>query len=431
MELLTILSAINYGLVLIYGLFLSVHISGGWGSEKKRKWSILLCPLFLLAQSLCWLLWGVDVAKRIYPLVVHLPLVLVLIFILKKKVGVAVVSVCTAYLCCQLPRWVKLLVMSVGGSELIGEIGYMLVILPVYWLLRRCFIRTAHDAMTYSKQNTALFGSLPCVYYVFDYATTIYSEALYEGIPALTEFFSTAIILFYVVFLAAYHTQTQQRMDAELQKSVLERELKQSGVELEALRHMETQTAIYQHDMRHHLTVLKGFLSVGDTQQAQEYIQKVQSDVETITPKQFCENALVNLLCSSFWVKAERKQVRLNISAKIPGDVTISDTELCSLLSNALENALHAAECLAEGERWVELYCGVKRNKLLVEVKNPYAGDIEIRDGLPMSRQSGHGYGCRSICAIAQRYRGHCSFEADNGVFTVQVILPMREAANG
>ena len=280
--------------------------------------------------------------------------------------------------------------------------------------------------MMYSRQNLVLFGSLPCVYYVFDYATTIYSKALYEGIPALTEFFPTAIILFYLVFLAAYHTQTQQRLEAELQSSVLERELKQSGVELDALRHMETQTAIYQHDMRHHLRALQSFLAVGDTHQAQEYIQKVQSDVETITPKQFCENALVNLLCSSFWTKAERKQVRLSVNAKIPGDVTISDTELCSLLSNALENAMQAVEGLAEGERWVELYCGVKRNKLLIEVKNPFVGDVEIRDALPVSHQAGHGYGCRSIRAIAQRHRGHCSFEAENGVFTVQVILPMR-----
>lgn len=426
MDLLTMLSVLNYGLVLLYGLFLSIHIADGWKDRRQKKLVWILCPLFLLIQSLCWMIWGVDITRRMYPLTVHLPLVLILVFVLKKRIGVAIISVCTAYLCCQLPRWIKLLIVSVGGSDLIGEIGYLLVIFPAYWLLCRYFVRTAHNAMTYSRQNLFLFGSLPCVYYIFDYATVIYSKALYEGIPALTEFFPTAIILFYVVFLSAYHTQTQRRMQAELQGSVLERELKQSGVELEALRHVETQTAIYQHDMRHHLTILQSFLSVGDTQQAQEYIHKVQSDVETITPKRFCENELVNLLCSSFQAKAERERVKLKVSAKIPGNITISDTELCSLLSNALENALHAAEKLAEQERWVELYCGVKRSNLLIEVKNPYAGVIEMKEGLPVSKQSGHGYGCRSIHAIAQRHHGHCSFDAADGLFTLQVILPMR-----
>lgn len=426
MDVLTMLSVINYALVLLYGLFLSVHISGGWSDNQAKKLVYLLCPLFLLLQGLCWLLWGIDVTRRIYPLVIHLPLVLTLMLVLKKKFGVALISVCTAYLCCQLPRWVKLLIIGIGGSALTGEIGYMLAIFLAFWLLWRYFVRIAHDAMTYSRQNLVLFGSLPCVYYVFDYATVIYSNALYMGIPALTEFFPTAIILFYVLFLVAYHAQTQRRMQAELQSSVLERELKQSGTELEALRHMETQTAIYQHDMRHHLTAISGFLSVGDTQQAQQYIQKVQSDVETITPKRFCENELINLLCSSFLTKAERNQVRLSVNARIPKSITISDTELCSLLSNALENALHAAQQMEEQERWVELYCGMKRNNLLIEVKNPYGGVVEMQDGVPVSRQAGHGYGCRSILAIAQQHHGHCSFEARGGLFTLQVILPMR-----
>ena len=118
--------------------------------------------------------------------------------------------------------------------------------------------------------------------------------------------------------------------------------------------------------------------------------------------------------------------MRLNISAKIPKNITISDTELCSLLSNALENALHAAQQMEEQERWVELYCGMKRNNLLIEVKNPYGGVVEMQDGVPVSRQAGHGYGCRSILAIAQQQHGHCSFEASSGLFTLQVILPMR-----
>lgn len=68
----------------------------------------------------------------------------------------------------------------------------------------------------------------------------------------------------------------------------------------------------------------------------------------------------------------------------------------------------------------------MKRSNLLIEGKNPYAGAIEMKEGLPVSKQSGHGYGCRSIRAIAQRHHGHCSFDAADGLFTLQVILPMR-----
>ena len=427
MDLCAGLGVFNYGLVLIFGLFLSVFISGGWGDQRQKRLVWTLCPLFLAIQSPCWLLWGEDAVKQIYPLIVHLPLVLILVLGLKRRVDVAVVSVCTAYLCCQLPRWVDLVITAATRSPLLGEIGYTLFIGPIFFLLYRFFVRPAYAAVSSSHQSLMLFGSLPVVYYFFDYATVVYSDALYRGIGALNEFLPTALLLFYVLFLTAYHAQMQRRADTELQRSMLEAELKQSAVEMEGLRSAENQTAIYQHDMRHHLNAISALLAAGEPEQAEEYIRGVRSDIEAITPKRYCGNELVNLLCSSFENKARRAGARLTVDAKLPGELSISDTELCSILSNALENALRAVEKLEDGDRWVSLYCGVRLNKLLIEVKNPYAGQVALGDGLPRSERQGHRYGCRSIQTIAQRRGGLCQFRAEDGVFSVQLMLPVKE----
>lgn len=425
MDALELLGVFNYGLVLLYGLFLSTHIAGGWETKQQKRLILVLCPLFLLVQSFFWLIGGVDVAKQLYPLIVHIPLVLILVFGLKKKLGLALVSVCTAYLCCQLPRWFNLAITALTGSPLVGEIGYTIVIVPIYLLLRRFFVRIAHDAMTYSPQILFLFGSLPLVYYIFDYSTVIYSNALYAGIPALTEFFPTALIIFYVVFLTAYHAQTQKRTQAELQRSMLEAELKQSDVELESMRRVETQTAIYRHDLRHHLTAIDGFLALGKIQQAQEYIRNVHDDLMAITLKRFCENQLVNLLCSTYVQKAEQKGITLTVDAKLPPELPVSDTELCAILSNGMENALHATSELEPSLKWIRLYGGIRRDNLLIEIQNPYGGEVGIRNGLPVSNRMGHGYGCRSIRSIAEQNRGICVFEAEEGVFTLRVVLPV------
>lgn len=176
-----------------------------------------------------------------------------------------------------------------------------------------------------------LFGSLPVTYYIFDYATTIYSDALYSGIQALNEFLPTVLITFYVLFLPAFHLQSQ------------------------------------------------------------------------------------------------RQGAVLTVDASLPNDVAISDTELCSLLSNGLENALHAVADLPADRKQISLYCGVRQNKLLIEIRNPCAGPIAMRDGLPVSDREGHGYGCRSIQAIAQRNGGLCVFSAQQGQFLLQIMLPVLE----
>ena len=222
MKPVDILSLINYGLVLIYGLFLSCDISGGWENNRQKHIIFALCPVFLLVQSVCWITFGVSAVKQIYPFIVHIPLALTLIFALKKPVGVSIVSTCTAYLCCQLPRWGDIAVTAATGSELAGEISYTILIMPAFFLLRRYFARAAHDAMTYSPSALLLFGSLPAAYYIFDYATTIYSDALYLGIQAINEFLPTAIIIFYVMFLTAYHVLMSRSVQAEMQSSMLE-----------------------------------------------------------------------------------------------------------------------------------------------------------------------------------------------------------------
>lgn len=426
MSLLSLLNLLNGGLVLIFGLLLSVHISGGWQDKKQKRLVVLLCPLFLIVQGVCALCFGVAVTEKLYPLIVHIPFVLILIFGMKVRVRMAIFSVCVAYLCCQLPRWGNQFVTALTQQPLAGEIAYTLIIGPAYALLQRYFTRFAHSAMSYSTQLMYLFGSLPLVYYFYDYTTVICSNTPHAGIPALAEFFPTAVAVFYLAFLSAYHAQTQKRTQAELQRSVLEVELKQAGSELESMRRVESQTALYRHNMRHHLNAIDAFLSVGDAAQAQEYIRSVQADVEAITPKRYCENELVNLLCSSFTAKAEHQAVRLTVNAQVPNQLPLSDTSLSSLLSNGLENALHAVSALDEDERQIRFSCNTRAGKLLIEIKNPYRGEITMQNGLPVSPREGHGYGCRSILSIAQQHGGLCTFEAEQGLFTLRVVLPLQ-----
>jgi len=95
------------------------------------------------------------------------------------------------------------------------------------------------------------------------------------------------------------------------------------------------------------------------------YLQTVQSDLDAITPVRFCENETVNLILSSFAAKAKQSEVRLTIDAKLPDSYPFSDTELCSLLSNTLENAIHASKQITDiSKRIIHLRMFSRNNKL-------------------------------------------------------------------
>ena len=126
-----------------------------------------------------------------------------------RPVGVSIVSTCTAYLCCQPLKWGKNAVEAITGSEVVGSLAYVLLLVGLFYLFNRFLVRSAYTTMTYSKQALVLFGSLPVTYYIFDYATTVYSNALYAGIQAVNEFVPTLLVTFYILFLPAFHDQMQ------------------------------------------------------------------------------------------------------------------------------------------------------------------------------------------------------------------------------
>jgi hypothetical protein len=209
------------------------------------------------------------------------------------------------------------------------------------------------------------------------------------------------VLLFY--FLVPYiYKSLSEKQAAESAQYALQQKLASANDRIHLLNEANVQTAVYRHDMRHMLIVLEGLLCAGKIQQAQEFIKTSMADLDSFTPKQFCENETVNLLCSYYHGKAQQMGVLFTIKVALPKDIPLADTELCSVVANGLENALLAASQPEVDDKWVKFNCEVRHNKIFLQIKNTYAGNVVIRNGLPVSGRKGHGYGCRSIESIVQ-----------------------------
>ena len=425
-----IIGILNYGLILIFGLCLSVEIAGGCESRRQRRTVALLCVLLLLIQIPPWLLFGVDTVKRLYPLIVHLPLTLGLIFLLHKPLGVSIVSVFTAYLCCEILNWVREIVSALTHSVLAGEISYAVLIVPVFLLLRRYFVRAAYEAMTCSRAALGLFGSLPVAFYFFDYATTIYSDALYAGIHAVNESLPALLIVFYVIFLTAYHVQTQRRGSAEMQSSMLEAKWSQAQTEMDAMRRSQAQTAVYQHDMRHHLNQISRLAEEENLPKLKEYLTSTICKIPDFD-MHLCENQAADSVAGYYYALARRENIPFSLQLDLPARLPVDEVDMCLVLSNLLENALEASLRIVDRPRHIRitsyLHAG---NLLLIQVENTYVGEILEKNGVfQSSKRKGEGIGLQSVRHIAEKSGGASTFSHQNGIFCAKVMLCGKSSA--
>ncbi|MGI6685959.1 MAG: sensor histidine kinase [Bacillota bacterium] len=272
-----------------------------------------------------------------------------------------------------------------------------------------------------SVKSCLLFGAMPAFYYVFDYAATVYTDFMYSGTRAAVQFMPFVTSAFYFVFVLFYYAETQKQARVQRERDMLVMQFRQAQTEFASLRQMQQNAATFRHDMRHHIALLQGLASKGHIEEIKEYLRTAQSDIEAITPIRFCENETVNLILSAFAAKAKQSGIMLTIDAKLPDSLTFSDTELCSLLSNALENAIHACENIADSnERYIKLRVYSKNNKLCIDIRNSFETEPIFHQGLPVSKEQGHGFGTKSMVHIVEKHGGVYQFSVRDGWFIFQ-----------
>ena len=419
------ISLLNDIAVSIFGSVLSASFCDAL-STRRNRWIFWFCMALLpILQGAVYSIWSADFLRAIYPLIVHLPLLLVL-WLLTGKLLWPLISILSAYLCCELRRWIALLAVALlHGGDMMQDIGELIVTLPLLLLLLHFFMPVIRQLSAQPTKRQGMFGLIPAVYYIFDYGTRVYTDLLYSGGPAAVEFMPFVCCLVYMAFLL-YHSakeQTESQLQ-QVQKS-LNLQLTQAVREINALRESQALASQYRHDLRHHLQYLSACIESGQAEQAQSYISGICEEIETQKVQRYCENEAANLILSAFAGRAEKEGIPMTVQGTLPAFILVSDSDLCVLLSNALENALHACRPFAAAGMAcaIDVRFYMREDKLFLQVTNPCADTIRFENGLPVSDQPGHGIGVQSICAIVRRYGGVYGFSVKNGQFILRLSL--------
>ena len=415
----TILYACNTVAVGLFGIVLSAAFCNIRWTRRNVCCMIASTLAIFLIQGIVYL--GIDPAlgPYLYPLHTHLPLAITLCLLSHERLW-PVISVLTAYFCCQLRRWLALVcVWAFSGGDQMQYAVELIVTLPLLLLL----LRTAPAVRSISRYSVTVqcqFGCTPALYYAFDYLTRVYTNLLADGDPAVVEFMPFVCCVAYLMFLARLSKEQEARAHLEQLQNSLNLQVGQAVREIEALRESQQKTRAYRHDLRHHLQYLSGCLENGQYEQAQRYIHEINAEIEAARVVTYCENEAANLIFSAFAARAEAQGVKFSLQAVLPHILPISESDLCVLLSNALENALHACKGADDS---IEVQTYERNGKFFLQVVNDCREAVRFKDGIPVTDRPGHGIGVSSICAIVERYGGLYSFSVREGKFVLRVSL--------
>lgn len=179
MSFTDLMSFVNYAFVLFFGIIVSLYLADFPFEEHKRFYTLTLLG-FGIAQIIFYLALGEKALYQCYPLLIHLPLILLIRFVLKQNIYVSMIAVLSAYLLCTPRKWIGTLVSSFFDySPLVSNIVTSVITLPLLFLVIRYVAPHVIKLKQENKTTLLLFFLLPLIYYILEYAFTVYTDLLH------------------------------------------------------------------------------------------------------------------------------------------------------------------------------------------------------------------------------------------------------------
>ncbi|MEG1859702.1 MAG: ATP-binding protein, partial [Christensenellaceae bacterium] len=292
-------------------------------------------------------------------------------------------------------------------------------------LIKKWFCPSFHYMLEHQQSGWFGLCIVPIIYYLLTYmmGNYNYTDELWAETGALRILLMVLVFSVYNLFLQLFK-RTRQQLTLQNEQNMLTLQINAMQTYLGQLKESQKKTAIYRHDLRHHMQYISACLNSDKIQDAQEYITSVCNDITAICVMRYCENDTINLLLSSYSTKAKESNITLDISVDVPAATQVPPTDICVIFANSLENAINATKPLSqEDKRKIDISCNNKNGKLFLQIKNNYTGSVKFNGDIPYSTKKNHGTGIKSIVSVVEKCQGVYSFTAKDGVFIMNVIL--------
>ena len=231
------------------------------------------------------------------------------------------------------------------------------------------------------------------------------------------------VFVVYSTLLDALDGIRRQAALAE-QAEVQEQLLNLQRMQHERLLQYNEEVKAARHDLRHHLSVIRGFLDRDDRDGLEDYLTAYERELPPDIRRTFTKNFALNVVCTHFAEEARKYEIDYDVELDMPERLPINEPEICALLGNLLENAVDACREVREAAPFLRARGAWEDGHIVFTVDNSCEREPKWKDGrLLSSKRAGFGTGTWTVQRAAERCGGAAKFTYEDGVFYASVLL--------
>lgn len=239
---------------------------------------------------------------------------------------------------------------------------------------------------------------------------------------------STVGLVFINVLVFTLFSKLQNQLEIRRNADLLNTQMRLEKESFKRIEESYNRTRELRHDLKNHIFVLKGIAENGTKEEMLSYLEKMTDAVEEATYVSMSKNSAVDAVLNEKLLYAQKNGISTQFDVTPLEKTKISAMDICTILSNALDNAVEACVKFESfSDRYIDVKIEDTENEMIISVKNPSTEAPKRRAGTYISRKKdseNHGLGLKSIKRTVDKNKGDMLVKYENGIFNLVVSLP-------
>ncbi|TCL58588.1 GHKL domain-containing protein [Kineothrix alysoides] len=250
---------------------------------------------------------------------------------------------------------------------------------------------------------------------------------LFSKVISIISFVSVACLIMIMIYIDNENKKIKKYRETDALLLETQRNL------YNAMLAKNEETRRFRHDMQGHLICLNGLAHSGDISKVMDYVAGMEGqllEIKNITYS--VGNDIIDAILN-YYISLLDKEVKVDVNGRCPANMKINAVELCTIVSNPIQNAVEALNKTECCNRYLKINITNNNNYMKFEVINSMPESdkkVMLINGLLTTTKAdkeNHGIGIRNVKETVEKNRGDFRINVGNGEFVVKVTMPYDE----
>lgn len=307
-------------------------------------------------------------------------------------------------------------VITPGSARIFFIVSIKIITIILYFCLRKNVIQNIKVEDKYSIY--ILLFSLGL--YLFDsIAVNGFFSNSYAmlRINCLVEWLIAVVLLIAVIYIFTTMTKIEQKNN-ELALHRINNDMLSDNINI--IKNEYYRNAKINHDHKHHLDLLYGYIDKDEKDKALDYIKGLGSKYVSFKNIKYTGIEEIDIILNYKIGIAENNGINVDHHIEFKDISKIPVQDMCIILSNAFDNAINANAKNTEKDIFFSI---IQRNDILfIEIDNPISNETGIT--VPENtKDKNHGWGLKSIGSAVKKNGGIMNYSVKDNRFILSITL--------